>query len=57
LGVRANQGAERDPIDVAEFGMTATLAPNDYRFTLPIPLVELNGNPELRAQQNPGYNN
>jgi hypothetical protein len=56
LGVRANQGAERDPIDVAEFGMTATLAPNDYRFTLPIPLVEFNGNPELRAQQNPGYN-
>tara|TARA_R110001606_G_scaffold387448_1_gene552125 strand:+ start:3329 stop:4822 length:1494 start_codon:yes stop_codon:yes gene_type:complete len=57
LGVRANQGAERDPIDVAEFGMTATLAPNDYRFTLPIPLVEFNANPELRAQQNPGYNN
>jgi hypothetical protein len=56
LGVRANQGAERDPIDVAAFGMTATLAPNDYRFTLPIPLVEFNGNPELRAQQNPGYN-
>ena len=57
LGVRANQGAERDPIDVAEFGMTPRLAPDDFRFTLPIPLVEFNGNPELRAQQNPGYNN
>lgn len=57
LGVRANQGVERDPIDVAAFGMTATLAPDDFRFTLPIPLVEFNGNPELRSQQNPGYNN
>ena len=55
LGVRANQGAERDPVDVAEFGMTATLAPDDHRFTLPIPLVEFNGNPDLRTQQNPGY--
>ena len=57
LGVRANQGATRDPIDVAEYGMTATLAPDDYRFTLPLPTVEFNGNPGLRAQQNPGYNN
>lgn len=55
LGVRANQGAERDPIDVAVFGMTPSLAPTDYRFTLPIPLVEFNGNPNLRSQQNPGY--
>ena len=57
LGVRANQGATRDPIDVAKFGMTATLAPDDYRFTLPLPTIEFNGNPGLRAQQNPGYNN
>lgn len=56
LGVRANQGAERDPIDVATFGMTPRLAPDDFRFTLPIPLVEFNGNPDLRTQQNPGYN-
>lgn len=57
LGVRANQGATRDPIDVAQYGMTATLAPNDYRFTLPLPTVEFDGNPALREQQNPGYNN
>lgn len=56
LGERANQGVERDPVDVAEFGMTATLPATDYRFTLPIPLVEFNGNPDLRTQQNPGYN-
>lgn len=55
LGVRANQGVERDAIDAAKFGMTPTLLPDDYRFTLPLPLVEFNGNPELRTQQNPGY--
>ena len=55
LGVRANQGAVRDPKDVEAFGMAASLAPDDYRFTLPLPLVEFNGNPELRTQQNPGY--
>lgn len=57
LGARANQGVSRDAVDVAEFGMTQTLAPDDYRFTLPLPLVEFNANPDLRAQQNPGYNN
>lgn len=57
LGVRANQGAERDPISVAEYGMTQSLAPDDYRFTLPLPIVEFNANPGLREQQNPGYNN
>lgn len=55
LGVRANQGAVRDPKDVSFYGMAASLAPDDFRFTLPIPLVEFDGNPELRSQQNPGY--
>ena len=54
LGARANQGALRDPLDCA-FNGACSLAPNDYRFTLPIPQVEFNGNPGLRAQQNPGY--
>ena len=57
LGVRANQGVTRDAIDVATYGMTQTLAPDDFRFTLPIPIVEFNANPGLRDQQNPGYNN
>jgi hypothetical protein len=56
LGVRANQGAERDPVDVAQFSMTERLAPDDFRFTMPLPIVEFNGNPDLRSQQNPGYN-
>lgn len=56
LGVRANQGVERDPIDVSVFGMTPSLSADDYRFTLPLPIVEFNANPGLREQQNPGYN-
>jgi hypothetical protein len=54
LGVRANQGVVRDPKDCA-FNGACSLAPDSYKFTLPIPLAELNSNPGLRAQQNPGY--
>ena len=56
LGTRANQGAERDPVGVATYGSTQSLAADDYRFTLPLPIVEFNANPDLRSQQNPGYN-
>lgn len=54
LGQRANQGVERDPLDCA-FNGQCTLPATDFRFTLPIPLIEFNGNPGLRDQQNPGY--
>jgi starch-binding outer membrane protein, SusD/RagB family len=54
LGVRANQGVTRDARDCA-FNGACSLAADSYKFTLPIPLAELNGNPGLRAQQNPGY--
>lgn len=54
LGVRANQGVTRDPRDCA-FNGACTLAPDSYKFTLPIPIAELNANPGLRPQQNPGY--
>ncbi|HAH55963.1 MAG TPA: hypothetical protein DCM02_11960 [Flavobacterium sp.] len=54
LGVRANQGVTRDPLDCA-FNGACTLDPDSYKFTLPIPLAELNANPGLKAQQNPGY--
>lgn len=54
LGKRANQGAMRSPLDCS-FNGACSLSPSDYRFTLPLPLVEFNGNPGLREQQNPGY--
>jgi starch-binding outer membrane protein, SusD/RagB family len=56
LGERANQDAVRDPMDCSFFGSGACrLEAGDYRFTLPLPQIEFNGNPGLRAQQNPGY--
>ncbi|CAL67868.1 RagB/SusD family nutrient uptake outer membrane protein [Christiangramia forsetii] len=54
LGERANRGVLKDPVDCA-FNGACTLSPTDYRFTLPLPLVEFNANPGLRDQQNPGY--
>lgn len=54
LGVRANRGVSKDPIDCA-FNGACTLDPTDFRFTLPLPIVEFNANPGLREQQNPGY--
>ncbi|MDG1571987.1 RagB/SusD family nutrient uptake outer membrane protein [Robiginitalea sp. M366] len=54
LGSRANQGVTKDPIDCA-FNGACTLSADDYRFTLPLPIVEFNANPGLREQQNPGY--
>ena len=54
LGTRANQGVLKDPIDCA-FNGACTLSADDFRFTLPLPIVEFNANPGLREQQNPGY--
>ena len=54
LGSRANQGVLKDAIDCA-FNGACTLSADDYRFTLPLPIVEFNANPGLREQQNPGY--
>lgn len=54
LGSRANQGVSKDAIDCA-FNGACTLSADDYRFTLPLPIVEFNANPGLREQQNPGY--
>ncbi len=54
-GTAGNRGVARDPIACAIQSGACTLAANDFRFTLPIPIVEINANPGIGAQQNPGY--
>ncbi|MCO5725934.1 RagB/SusD family nutrient uptake outer membrane protein [Robiginitalea marina] len=54
LGSAANQGVLKDPVDCG-FNGACTLSADDFRFTLPLPIVEFNANPGLREQQNPGY--
>ncbi|MDP5077487.1 MAG: RagB/SusD family nutrient uptake outer membrane protein [Nonlabens sp.] len=54
LGVLANRQVSRTQNDCAASG-ACTLPTTDFRFTWPIPQAEFNGNPGLRAQQNPGY--
>ncbi len=59
IGVQANRGIDKDPTDCIQFvGSTANceLPATDYRIrALPIPLQEINANPGISAQQNPGY--
>lgn len=55
LGSRANQNIIRDPLDCEQFANGCELSNSDFRMTMPLPLNEFDGNPGLRAQQNPGY--
>jgi hypothetical protein len=55
IGVAAGVGIERDPIACGIQSGACSLSADDYRFTLPIPIVEINANPGISAQQNPGY--
>jgi hypothetical protein len=55
LGTAANKGIERDMTDCTAQSGACTLPANDFRFALPIPIVEINGNPGIGDQQNPGY--
>ena len=55
LGVAAGVGIDRDPIACNIQGDACTLPSSDYRFTLPIPIIEINANPGIAEQQNPGY--
>jgi len=55
LGTAAGRGIDRNMIDCTEQGNACTLAANDFRFTLPIPIVEITGNPGIAEEQNPGY--
>ena len=56
LGAKAGVDINRDPADCA-INSACFLSSTDYRFTLPIPSVELGANPAIRNQQNPGYTN
>ncbi|MDH7444781.1 RagB/SusD family nutrient uptake outer membrane protein [Aquimarina sp. 2201CG14-23] len=54
IGARGNREVLREPTDCAVNG-ACSLPVSDFRFTLPIPQVELNANVVIRDQQNPGY--
>lgn len=53
IGERANRGVDKDPFDCSGFANACSLPASDFRFTLPIPIVELNANDNI--QQNNGY--
>lgn len=53
LGALGNRSIDRSDSDDESSGMPLTLDINDHRFTLPIPLDEIN--PNTGIQQNPGY--
>jgi hypothetical protein len=54
-GIAGNRQINRDPIACELQSGACTLSPDDFRFTLPIPVVEINANPQIATQQNPGY--
>lgn len=54
LGALANVGIDRNPLDCSSYSLPiCSINLDDFRFTLPIPLNEVSGNPQI--QQNPGY--
>ena len=56
LGVRGNRGILRNDEDCGEaINNACSLDPTDFRFTMPIPLSEINANPIVAEQQNDGY--
>jgi len=54
-GVAGNRGVERDPIACELQSGACTLDADSFKFTLPIPITEINANPGIAEQQNPGY--
>lgn len=54
LGTLANRTVDRYIRDCEPYN-ACSISVEDYRFTLPIPINELNANFVIRDQQNPGY--
>ncbi len=52
MGERGGRGILREALDCAING-ACSLPATDFRFTLPVPIVETNANPDI--QQNPGF--
>jgi hypothetical protein len=52
LGAAGNRSIDRDATECAGLA-GCTLPVSDYRFTMPIPQLEVTGNPTI--QQNPNY--
>ena len=51
-----NEKADRQSnFGLYAYAYTGTFSADDYRFTWPIPQAEMDVNPQLRGQQNPGY--
>ena len=40
---------------IVKAGVSLTYPAGDYRFPWPIPKTELDSNPNIKGQQNPGY--
>lgn len=54
IGVKAGAGFDRDAQDCVK-NNACYLDASDYRLTMPIPRTEIQSNPAIRDQQNPGY--
>ncbi|WP_185290058.1 RagB/SusD family nutrient uptake outer membrane protein [Chryseobacterium lactis] len=54
LATTAGVTMDRD-LTADDYIPTSNLPNNSYKYTLPIPLAELTGNPAMAGQQNPGY--
>lgn len=55
----AISGIDKDGIIniITEAGLEVSYTPDDHRYTWPIPSKEMDVNPQLKGQQNPGYGN